>query len=79
MSSAFIIQSLGINWAFHIVAMFIGLNLITIFSFVLETKFTGYRPAILPDDHSIPSEKEAASSHIEKPGDKHASVILEAF
>lgn len=49
------------------------------FFFMPETKFTGYRPAILPGDYSIPSEKEAASSHIEKPGDKHVSATLEEF
>jgi hypothetical protein len=49
------------------------------FFFMPETKFTGYRWAILPGDHSIPSEKKAASSHIEKAGDKHVSATLEEF
>jgi hypothetical protein len=79
MFSAFIIQSLGINWAFYIVAMFIGLNLITMFFFMPETKFTGYRLAILPGDHSIPSEKDSASSHVEKLGGEQASATLEEF
>lgn len=69
MFSAFIIQSLGINWAFYIVAMFIGLNLVTMFFFMPETKYTGYRPAIVPGDLSFTSEKGSAS-HIEKLGEK---------
>lgn len=47
MFSAFIIQSLGMNWAFWIVAMFIGLNLVTMFFFMPETKFTGTRPSVI--------------------------------
>jgi MFS family permease len=70
MFSAFIIQSLGINWAFYIVAMFVGLNLITMFFFMPETKFTGHRPTIVPSDHPLPSEKASALSHLEKLGDK---------
>jgi MFS family permease len=70
MFSAFIIQSLGINWAFYIVSMFIGLNLVTKFFFMPETKFTGYRPTIVPGDHSPTSGKDSASSHVEKLGEK---------
>lgn len=47
MLSAFIIQSLGMNWAFYIVAMFIGLNFVTMFFAMPETKFTGARPSIV--------------------------------
>jgi MFS family permease len=79
MFSAFIIQSLGINWAFYIVAMFIGLNLVTMFFFMPETKFTGYRPTIVPGDHPPPSEKHPVSSHIERLGDKNGSETLEEF
>jgi MFS family permease len=79
MFSAFIIQSLGINWAFYIVAMFIGLNLVTMFFFMPETKFTGYRPTIVPGDHPKPSEKYPISSHIEKLEDKNGSATLEEF
>ncbi|KAH8668665.1 major facilitator superfamily domain-containing protein [Xylariales sp. PMI_506] len=42
--SALIIQHLGMAWAFYIVAMFVGLNCITMFFFMPETKYTGDRP-----------------------------------
>lgn len=45
--SAFIIQNLGMNWAFYIVAAFIGLNLVTMFFFMPETKFQGERPSTM--------------------------------
>ena len=77
MFSAFIIQSLGMNWAFYIVAMFIGLNLATMFFFMPETRFTGSRPSIVPGNtRSIASDKESASSHIEGPEDKMAAPYL---
>lgn len=39
------------SWAFYIVAMLIGLNAVTMFFFMPETKFTGTRPSILlPED-----------------------------
>ncbi|KAL3454187.1 major facilitator superfamily domain-containing protein [Aspergillus insuetus] len=46
--SAYIIQALSMRWAFFIVAMFIGVNVVTIFFFMPETKFTGPRPVIRP-------------------------------
>lgn len=60
MVSAFIIQSLGMNWAFFIVAIFIAANTISIFFFMPETMFTAERPAILPASstaHEHTSEK----------------------
>ncbi|EMT70411.1 major facilitator superfamily domain-containing protein [Fusarium oxysporum II5] len=38
--SALIIQYLSMAWAFYIVAMFIGLNCLTMFFFMTETKYT---------------------------------------
>ncbi|OKL60813.1 hypothetical protein UA08_03913 [Talaromyces atroroseus] len=48
LASAYIIQSLGMRWAFAIVAMFIAASLITMFFFMPETAFTGPRPKIVP-------------------------------
>ncbi|KAK5135334.1 hypothetical protein LTR08_005438 [Meristemomyces frigidus] len=45
--SAFIIQSLGMNWAFFIVAMLIGASLISMFFSMPETRYLGPRPTIL--------------------------------
>lgn len=47
MFSAFIIQALGMNWAFFIVAMFIGIGLVGVIFAMPETNFTGPRPAIM--------------------------------
>ncbi|CAI7596690.1 unnamed protein product [Penicillium palitans] len=44
MFSGFIVQALGMNWAFWIVAMFVGASLISMFFFMPETKFYGPRP-----------------------------------
>ena len=63
MLSAFIIQSLGMNWAFYIVAMFIGLNLVTMFFGLPETKFTSERPSIMISSHETPHKSE--TSHVE--------------
>lgn len=52
MFSGLIVQSLGMDWAFWIVAMFIGANLVSMFFFMPETKFTGPRPVILPQSES---------------------------
>ena len=57
MFSAFIIQALGMNWAFFIVAMFVGLGLIGVFFAMPETKFTGPRPEIALQSQA-PSEEE---------------------
>jgi hypothetical protein len=50
--SAYIIQALSMRWAFFIVAMFIGVNVVTICFFMPETKFTGPRPVIRPRGNS---------------------------
>ncbi|KAF4762342.1 hypothetical protein HAV15_005370 [Penicillium sp. str.  len=44
MFSGFIVQALGMNWAFWVVAMFVGASLISMFFFMPETKFCGPRP-----------------------------------
>jgi MFS family permease len=44
MFSGFIVQALGMSWAFWIVTMFVGANIICMFFFMPETKFTGPRP-----------------------------------
>lgn len=46
--SAFIIQSLGMNWAFYIVAMFIGASLLSMVVSMPETLYLGTRPSIVP-------------------------------
>ena len=46
--SAFIIQALGMNWAFYIVGIFIFANFVTMFFFMPETRYIGKRPQILP-------------------------------
>lgn len=68
MLSAFIIQTLGIDWAFYIVAIFVFANVVTIFFFMPETKYTGHRPTILEDTSAhTTSEKKlsSSSSHVE--------------
>ena len=67
MLSAFIIQTLGINWAFYIVAIFIFANFVTMFFFMPETKYTGHRPNILGDasEQTMSEKKLSSSSHIE--------------
>lgn len=58
--SGFIVQNLGMGWAFWIVAIFLGANLVCMFFFMPETKFTGPRPSILPKTDSasdVPAEK----------------------
>ncbi|CAG7943208.1 unnamed protein product [Penicillium nalgiovense] len=44
MFSGFIVQALGMDWAFWIVTMFVGASLISMFFFMPETKFDGPRP-----------------------------------
>jgi MFS family permease len=63
MLSAFIIQSLGMNWAFYIVAMFIGLSLVAMFFGMPETKFTGVRPSILRS--SVEVSEKSNNLHVE--------------
>ncbi len=64
MLSAFIIAALGMNWAFYIVAMFVGLNLVTMFFGMPETKYTGERPSIIASSSDVPREK-SGSLHVE--------------
>jgi len=52
MFSAFIIQNLGMDWAFYIVAVSIAISVLSMFFFMPETKFTGSRTTI-----SVPSDK----------------------
>lgn len=66
--SAYVIQSLSMRWAFFIVAICIGVNMITMFFFMPETKFTGYRPVLvaLDDDSAIrDDQKPGGSDHRE--------------
>ena len=67
MLSAFIIQTLGMNWAYYIVAMFIFVNFVTILLFMPETKFTGVRPTIMQQapEQTLDEKKSSMSSHIE--------------
>jgi MFS family permease len=48
LASAYIIQALSMRWAFYIVAIFIGVSLVTMFFLMPETAFTGPRPNIVP-------------------------------
>lgn len=66
MVSAFIIQSLGMNWAFYIVGIFVFANTISIFFFMPETMFTSERPTILPGSGLRSSEKPAVHPEDEK-------------
>ncbi|KAL1955936.1 hypothetical protein VTO42DRAFT_7921 [Malbranchea cinnamomea] len=72
MLSAFIIQALGMNWAFFIVAMFVGVGLVGVIFAMPETKFTGPRPAIVPESarssrQTTPDEKQVASGDVQVP------------
>lgn len=62
--SAFIIQNLGMAWAFYIVAAFIGLNLVTMFFFMPETRFTGERPSTMFQRPATLDEKQRVA-HVE--------------
>ncbi|PCG93378.1 Major facilitator superfamily domain, general substrate transporter [Penicillium occitanis (nom. inval.)] len=66
--SAYVIQSLSMRWAFFIVAICIGVNMITMFFLMPETKFTGYRPVLVAveNDPSIRDDlKPIGSEHRE--------------
>jgi MFS family permease len=54
MFSAFIIQGIGLDWAFYVIAISIALSFVSMFFSMPETKFTGLRPVI-----SIPEESFA--------------------
>lgn len=77
--SALIIQSLGMNWAFYIFAIVIAANLVTMFFFMPETKFTGARPTILPAPSEQDLGKSESAEHIEKAhGTRGATITIEA-
>jgi MFS family permease len=69
MFSGFIVQALGMNWAFWIVAMFVGANLVCMIFFMPETKFTGPRP-------KIQAPSVSSSSSDEKTADRKADVSV---
>ncbi|OQV03399.1 hypothetical protein CLAIMM_08448 [Cladophialophora immunda] len=67
MLSALIIQSLGMAWAFYIVAIFIFANVVSQFFFMPETMYLGTRPSLelqedTPDEGGV---KGHLSAHIE--------------
>ncbi|KAJ5430601.1 Major facilitator superfamily domain general substrate transporter [Penicillium cf. griseofulvum] len=56
MFSGFIVQALGMDWAFWIVTMFVGASLVSMFFFMPETKFDGPRPD--PFQPKVDGEKD---------------------
>ncbi|KAK5129290.1 hypothetical protein LTR08_003620 [Meristemomyces frigidus] len=64
MLSALIIQSLGMNWTFYIVAIFIFGNFVTEFFFMPETLYVGSRPEVKFHDSEDEHHKEVAT-HVE--------------
>lgn len=80
MFSGFIVQALGMNWAFWIVAMFIGANLLCMFFFMPETKFGGHRPTLhlspSHDDHISPETKDKVQTE-ERPSQVSKKTFLE--
>ena len=66
MFSGFIVQALGMPWAFWIVAMFIAANLISIFFLMPETKYTGPRPSILEVKATNSRPAQSASEGVVK-------------
>ena len=79
MLSAFIIQSLGMKWAFYIVAMFIGFNLVTMFFGMPETKFVGERPSILVTSDIVPEKSTGAHVEVVESKKKKSYVSELAF
>jgi len=66
MLSAFIIQALGMNWAFYIVAIFVFTNAATIFFSMPETKYAEERPSMTMQAIATnENEKEPHSKHVE--------------
>lgn len=76
MLSAFIIQSLGMNWAFWIVATWILGNLVTMFFFMPETKFIGSRPKIVLADSDEEIVKDINPERVEDLGNKEKVVAV---
>lgn len=62
--SALIIERYGMGWAFWIVSFFIFLNAMTILLAMPETKYTGFRPSIIPQSEE--GKKDIMASHDEK-------------
>ncbi|KAH7147173.1 major facilitator superfamily domain-containing protein [Dactylonectria estremocensis] len=62
--SALIIQHLDMAWAFYIVTMFIGLNAITMFFFMPETKYRGQRPGNALNEDTIQQNGEKSFAQI---------------
>lgn len=65
--SAFIIQTLGMGWAFYIVATWIAGSLVLMFLSMPETKYTGVRPSItanLPVEDDV--DRKGGLEHHEK-------------
>ncbi|KAL3455060.1 major facilitator superfamily domain-containing protein [Aspergillus heterothallicus] len=76
--SAYIIQALSMRWAFFIVAMFIGVNVVTMFFFMPETKFIGQRPVIRPGGSCAmmpgAEKPKTSSEHCETIGDTRTDL-----
>lgn len=64
MFSGFIVQALGMDWAFWIVGIFTAANCISILLFMPETKFTGPRPHILPETGEEKSDKSQTKTQV---------------
>jgi MFS family permease len=58
MFSGFIVQALGMDWAFWIVTMFVGASLVSMFFFMPETKFDGPRPDPFQSTTKADGEKD---------------------
>lgn len=75
MLSAFIIQSLGMNWAFWIVATWILGNLVTMIFFMPETKYTGSRPKIMIVDSEQSLDERPITSEKVEELDRNEKVV----
>ena len=72
--SAYIIQALSMRWAFFIVAMSIGVNMISMIFFMPETKFNGPRPVIMPRGN-VPDKPVACSEGHPKTSSGHCKTV----
>lgn len=80
MFSAFIIQYLGMNWAFYIVAISVAISQVSMFFFMPETKFTGSRITVsLPvaDTLETDSKSEFVESIEMVPSSKTSSDLVD--
>lgn len=71
--SAFIIQALGMNWAFFIVAMFVGASFVCMFITMPETKYTSPRPAMLAAPNIFRGLEPMSGT---EPDDKSQEVVI---